>query len=313
VPGRDPGSSLLLDHPGHYLRRIKAVSLTIPCVTGPYASVNCTLTLLKSSIRKTQILRVGVYAREDAEDDRFNNYFGSLQSIATSSGQNDNGVFELNFRDERYLPFEGAGAIRSWQIKLNKNFPQFDFSTITDLIVHLNYAAREGGELLKSKAVAEFNKKMNDLALAENKKGLFRVYDLKREYSDKWYKFLHPAKPTDDQQLVLDDLSDRLPFFTKQFTTKKVNQIEVVAPAKKAGDTFKVQLSPLGTAATDLLPLGSDPTYQGLHRAFKDLTGSEVDLNSWTLKIQVDGAGDFKSLPVDAIEELFLIINYTIA
>jgi hypothetical protein len=53
--------------------------------------------------------------------------------------------------------------------------------------------------------------------------------------------------------------------------------------------------------------------YQGLHRAFKDLTGGEVDLNIWTLKIQADGAGDFKSLPVDAIKELFLIINYTIA
>jgi hypothetical protein len=181
------------------------------------------------------------------------------------------------------------------------------------VIIHLNYTAREGGEFLKSKAVAEFNKKMNDLALAENKKGLFRVYDMKQEYSDKWYKFLHPANPTDDQQLVLDDLSDRLPFFTKQFSTKKVKQIEVVALAKKASDTFKVQLSPLGTTATDLLTLGTDPTYQGLHRTFKDLTGSEVDLGSWTLKVQLDGAGDFKSLPKDAIEELFLIINYTIA
>jgi hypothetical protein len=34
-----------------------------------------------------------------------------MQSIATSHAQNDSGMFELNFRDERYLPFEGAGAI----------------------------------------------------------------------------------------------------------------------------------------------------------------------------------------------------------
>ena len=43
-----------MDGPGHYFRRIKTVSVSIPCVTGPYASVNCTLTLLKSSIRTTQ-------------------------------------------------------------------------------------------------------------------------------------------------------------------------------------------------------------------------------------------------------------------
>jgi Tc toxin complex TcA C-terminal TcB-binding domain len=32
-----------LDGPGHYFRRIKSVSVTIPCVTGPYAGVTCTL------------------------------------------------------------------------------------------------------------------------------------------------------------------------------------------------------------------------------------------------------------------------------
>src|SRR5207302_4786131 len=42
-----------MDGPGHYFRRVKTVALSLPCVTGPYASVNCTLTLLKSSIRKT--------------------------------------------------------------------------------------------------------------------------------------------------------------------------------------------------------------------------------------------------------------------
>jgi hypothetical protein len=57
--------------PDHYFRCIKTVAVSMPCVTGPYASVNCTLTLLKSSIRKTQVLRDGIYAREDAEDDRF--------------------------------------------------------------------------------------------------------------------------------------------------------------------------------------------------------------------------------------------------
>ena len=40
-----------LDNPGHYMRRIKNVSLTIPSVTGPYTTVSCTLSLLKSSLR----------------------------------------------------------------------------------------------------------------------------------------------------------------------------------------------------------------------------------------------------------------------
>ena len=41
-----------VDYPGHYLRRIKSISLTIPCVTGPYTSVSATLTLQSNRIRK---------------------------------------------------------------------------------------------------------------------------------------------------------------------------------------------------------------------------------------------------------------------
>ena len=34
--------------------------------------------------------------------------------------QNDSGLFEPNLRDERYLPFEGCGAISSWCLELPK-------------------------------------------------------------------------------------------------------------------------------------------------------------------------------------------------
>ncbi len=308
-----PETAFDQDYPGHYFRRLKSVGLSIPCVLGPYTTVACTLTLTSNHLRKDPTLLAGKYARDPAaEDPRFRDELAAIQSIATSSAQNDSGLFELSFRDERYLPFEGAGAISSWHLKLNQDFPQFDFSTIADVILHLHYTAREAGELLRAKAVEEFNKKLNELALSENRRGLYRVFDLKREYSDRWYQFLHPANAADDQALVLDDLPDRLPFFTRRFATKKARQLEVVAQTR-AGTTYRVQLSPLGTTPAAQLPLAPDPTYQGLHRAFKDLTGSEVPLGAWTLKIQADGAADFRSLPADAIQELFLIVNYTIA
>jgi hypothetical protein len=309
-----------MDYPSHYFRRIKTVSLSIPCVTGPYTTLACTLTLMSNRLRKNTT--GDNYERDlDNDDPRFRDEIAAIQSIATSHAQNDHGQFELNFRDERYLPFEGAGAISTWRIKLNKDFPQFDFSTISDVIIHLNYTAREGGELLRSKVTTEFKEKMNKLALAENKKGLFHVFDLKREFSDKWHKFLHPTNPTDDQELVLDNLPDRLPYFTHQFDTKQVTQIEVVALAKNTGsvegeerEEFKVMLSPLGNEEEDFLPLSLETpaqTYQGFHRALKD--SIKVTLDSWILKIKEKDVGNFNSLPVDAIEELFLIINYTIA
>src|SRR6185369_9296008 len=40
-----------MDYPGHYMRRIKNVSVTIPCIVGPYTSVNCTISLLRNETR----------------------------------------------------------------------------------------------------------------------------------------------------------------------------------------------------------------------------------------------------------------------
>jgi hypothetical protein len=302
-----------MDYPGHYFRRIKSVSLSIPCVTGPYTTVACTLTLTSNRLRKDSALRADKYARDFSDisisDPRFRDEISAIQSIATSNAQADDGMFELNFRDERYLPFESAGAVSSWHIKLNKDLPQFDFSTIADLIIHLNYTAREGGEELRAKVVAELNAEMNELALAENRKGLFRVFDLKREFPDKWYKFLHPTSSTDDQEMVLEGLEDRLPYFTRKFPIKEIQRLEIVAQMKEPDIDYIVALSALSN-----LPQLTYSDLLGAHHYSVDLM-PKIAFDNWTVKLRIDDDDttlDFKSLPADAIGELFLIVNYSI-
>ncbi len=133
------------DFAGHYRRRIKSVSISIPCIAGPYTSISATLTLVSSKYRK-DISNADSYA-EQPDDPRFVKSFGnSFKSIATSHAQNDSGMFELNFRDERYLPFEGCGAISSWKLELPViAVKQFDYNTISDVIVHIRYSAKDGG------------------------------------------------------------------------------------------------------------------------------------------------------------------------
>ena len=73
---------------------------------------------------------------------------------------------------------------------------------------------------------------------------------------------------------------------------------------------FEVALSPLGEADADLLSVGADPTYQGLLRSSKDLTGAEIPLDGWTLKMRKDGATDFASLKPADVDAIYLVINY---
>ena len=302
-----------LDFPGHYFRRLTSVSLSIPCVAGPYTSIACTLTMTGNQLRADPTLLGGKYPRDlTTTDPRFRDEIAAVQSIATCDAQHDDGMFVLDFQDERYLPFEGSGAISSWQLRIAKVFAQFDLNTISDVVLHLNYTAREGGEALGDAATAALNGTLNELDLADSRQGLYWVYDLQRDFPDAWHRFLHPGAPRDDQELALTDLAARLPFFTRGTTSKKVRRIEVVARTKGAG-TYRVLLSALGDDPADLLALGPDPAFAGMHRAVKDLAGAEIDLADWVLKLRPEAAADWHSLPADAIEDLFLIINYTVA
>ncbi len=175
------------DCPGHYMRRLKNVAVSLPSVVGPYTSVNCTLTLLRSSVRKSPLLRDGAYKRIPSEDDRFVDYLGSAQSVVTSGASNDSGMFETNLRDERFLPFEGAGAVSSWRLELPSDFRPFDYTTISDVILHVRYTARQGGENLGNQALAE----MREMLATENQSSLALLFSLRHDFPTEWSAFVN--------------------------------------------------------------------------------------------------------------------------
>ncbi len=117
-------------YPGHYKRRLRAVRLSIPCVSGPYVNVSAMLELEASQVRPA------------ASGDLVEVPRAHGTTIAASTAQADGGVFELSFRDERYLPFEGQGAVSRWKLTLPGTVRSFDYRTITEAVVSLAYTAR---------------------------------------------------------------------------------------------------------------------------------------------------------------------------
>jgi len=180
-----------LDYPGHYMRRIKNVTLTLPCVVGPYTGVHCRLTLLSSATRVSPRLAApsgccdggGLEGRYRAQpgDPRVVRSYAATEAIATSSGQNDSGLFELSFRDERYLPFELAGAVSRWRLELPPENNQFDLDTLSDVILHLKYTAREGGDVLRRAA--------NEAAQKHLPGGGLRFFDVRHDFPEAWHRF----------------------------------------------------------------------------------------------------------------------------
>lgn len=344
-----------MDYPGHYMRRIKSVGLTIPCVTGPYTSVNCTVTLLKNSTRVNSAAagNEGNYTRDvNSDDPRFVDDFAATQSIATSSGQNDGGMFELNFRDERYLPFEGAGAISTWQIDLPKDCNAFDFETISDIIMNLKYTAREGGALLRDAAVAERvlpapppQPLPPSPAAFVHQPNLFRLFSLRHEFPTDWYKFLNPADTATSQTMSLALMIERFPFQfrgrTIQISEQKLFlKLKDVYPASygingahtpqgdyNAGAPLNVSIkSPTSTVPAGSVTLLKDESLGGLPDGLLSLNDklggwqlqvSEVDVGKiagtlWHTVKDANG-NSHPRLNADIIDDLIAVCHYTVA
>jgi Tc toxin complex TcA C-terminal TcB-binding domain len=167
-------------------------------VVGPYTSLNCELSLQSSTVRVSPLLANGKYARDTTQaDDRFADYFGATDTIVTSGGTNDTGMFETNLRDERFLPFEGAGAISTWNLSLPAQLRSFDYTTISDVILHIRYTARQAGDPLAAEATKELTT-MLDTAGQSSQALLFC---LRYDFPTQWSAFVNG---TGDFSLTLD-------------------------------------------------------------------------------------------------------------
>jgi hypothetical protein len=189
-----------LYYPGHYRRQIKSARLTLPCVTGPYTNVSATLTLQRSQLRIEPKLE-NTYLKDVP--------LTRTVSIATSNAQNDAGVFELNFRDERYMPFEGAGAISTWQLSLPKNFRPFNYDTISDVVLHLSYTAEQDG-LLRETVESMNGEHEGRLQAFLQENNLPRIFSVKHEFPTEWHQFVNGT-----EDLAITIKKSHFPFFVQ--------------------------------------------------------------------------------------------------
>jgi hypothetical protein len=139
------------DYPGHYCRQITGVALTFPAVLSPYQDVRAILMQVGSytatqptlesveylhQLRTTNPIPPGVILNVRPH-----------QQIGVSKGLEDNGIV-MDFDNSRYLPFEGTGVVSTWKLtfpRYAKSPQQMLLRSLTDIIFHVSYTAKDGG------------------------------------------------------------------------------------------------------------------------------------------------------------------------
>jgi hypothetical protein len=294
-----------LDCPGHYMRRIKSVSVTIPCITGPYTGVHCKLTLLSSSVRRDP---TGQDYAKTPDDPRFIDDYSAIQSIVTSGAQGDAGLFEPNLRDERYLPFEGAGAVASWRLELPSRIRQIDYDTISDVILHVRYTARDGGSRLRDQAALDVEERLGESAPV-------RLFSIRHDFPTEWAKFKSQQGAND---LVLKLKSEHYPFWTRGAGPKTARGTsavdladEVILFAGISGEEgvsptrVKVQTSDAQGRACKA-ELAPDPVQGNLLIGSLKLTNPGVP----TDRISMDAKGEWTLRLETSIEDLWIAVGW---
>ncbi len=171
--------------PGKFLRRITGLAVSIPSIVGPYTGINCTLSLLQSSVRKSAVPTK--YPRSATDTDaRFIDYPGQGQAMVTSTGTNDSGMHDPNSKPEYFRHFELAGAISSWQLSLPPLLRSLDYATMVDVILHIRHTAREGGAELAKEATKNVSATVESYVDS----GLALLFSLRQDFAAEWTAFV---------------------------------------------------------------------------------------------------------------------------
>ncbi|MCX4239611.1 Tc toxin subunit A-related protein [Paraliomyxa miuraensis] len=302
-----PEALFELDHPSHYMRRLRSVRLSVIGNTGPFDSLPATLTLTRSQVRTSATS----YADPEQPVVEAG---GATQSIALSTGLSDAGLFEANLRDERYLPFEGKGAVSDWRIDLPKELRSFDYGAISDVVLELQYTAREGGAAFASQVLgaggAALRGRLDTMGLGSEDYGDGRMWawSVRSRFPEAWASFVEPEEGQ-PHRAELSLASEHYPHPLSGSTLRIKDVFVVLAGGSVDGGTGITVTAPGGSqqggmlnphlALTGVLVAG--PIVVSTPPA-----GTADAFGSWAFEIDAGDVGAPTTL-----EDLIVVVRYT--
>jgi hypothetical protein len=277
-------------YPGHYRRLIRSVRLTVPCVLGPFMNISARLTLLRGMI-------------EDSDQTPLKRYPASENtSIIASGALNDTGMFDFNFRDERYLPFEGAGAISEWLLELPTTFRSFNYDTISDVLLTLSYTAVEGNRTdAEEKLITLFT----DYCTTN---GMVRLFSLRHDFPNAFHSLFNPQSGNlQNCEFVIG--SARFPYFLqdKEIVILQTKIYLKPMPGKSITIPVGMKIDDLNISwenGEDISFTGSDGNINKIKGGIAVLTGSPV--RTWNINAGQSG------LIKEEIDDILILLKYRI-
>lgn len=280
------------DFPGHYLRLIRRVRVSVIALIPPYLGIRATLSTTGTSrvvIGGDIFQKVRIYR--------------GPEQVALSSAQNATGLFELDQQPEMLLPFEGIGVDTHWELLMPKAANLFDYSSIADVLITIDYSA-----------LNSFEYQQQVIQTLRPTITFDRAYSFRYNLADAWYDLHNPDQSATPMTVQFTTTRDDFPPNLEDLQIKDL----ALYFSRDTGQKFEVTVTSLTfTEAGSAGPLGGGAvsseglisTAGGNAGAWSAMAG-RTPFGTWTLALP--NRQEVKNwFSNEAIQEIVFVITYS--
>lgn len=236
MPFATPMEMFDRDFPGHYLRLIRRVRTSVVALIPPTQGIRATLTCvgLSHAVIGPLVFQTTPIRRDP-------------QVVALSSPRDATGLFELDTQPEMLLPFEGLGVDTSWELRLPKAANFFDYSTIADVLITIEYSALDSADY-RQQVIQTLRPTLSS----------DRPFSFRHQFADAWYDLNNPDQTGTPMTVRFSTTRDDFP---PNLNRLKIQQV-VLYFARANGKSFEVPVSQLRFTEDGTGPVGGGATSQ---------------------------------------------------
>ena len=282
------------DFPGHYLRLIHRVRTSVVAAVPAEVGIKATLTASRVS---RVVIGGGLFQTVRVQH--------GPDLVALTSPRNATGLFELDVQSDMLAPFEGIGVDTLWELRMPRAANPFDFSTIADVLLTIEYTALHSFDYRQ-----EVVQRLRRTVSAD------RPFSFRHQFADEWYDLHNPDQEDPSQQMVARFKTTRADF-PPNVEDPKIEQV-VLYFVRKQGRAFEVPVTHLrfkaagnpgwiggGAVTSD----GVVSTRRGNASAWMPMIGSDV-AGEWELALPntEDVRNRFRE---EEVEDLLFVITYS--
>jgi hypothetical protein len=180
------------DAPGRFHRLIDDVHVSIIALTPPVAGVNASL---RTSGNSWVVVGDSVYRKKPIQREP-----QTISLDRARSAERDQEIRMEPSDREMLRPFENSGVETEWELRMPKAANQFDYDTIADVLLTIEYSARES---------YDYRRRVQDRLDPE--RVFDRVFSLEDDLGDEWYELHNPATAADPMTVTFETERDDFP------------------------------------------------------------------------------------------------------